>query len=101
MQENQISHSFSTNETNQRGYDALLQIGQFRKNAEEGRRLIENATPKSTRAVKKYSLKKLFWNGGMIGKQKSSTRALSLWSAIFFKIMTRTIYVRLKAKLQN
>ena len=50
----------------------------FWKNTEEGRTLIENATLKSTRAVKKYSLKKILWNGGMIGKQKSNTRALRL-----------------------
>ena len=48
------------------------------KNAEEGRKLIENGTPKSTIPLKKYSLKTFFWNGWMVGKQKSSTRALRI-----------------------
>ena len=46
------------------------------KNPEEDRKLIENGTPKSTIPLKKYSLKTIFWNGRMVGKQKSSTRAL-------------------------
>ena len=48
------------------------------KNTEEERRLIENGTPKSTIPLKKYSLKKFFSNGRMVGKQKSSTRALRI-----------------------
>ena len=48
------------------------------KNAEEERKLIDNGTPKSTIPLKKYSLKKFFWNGQMVGKQKSSTRALRI-----------------------
>ena len=40
--------------------------------------LIENGTLKSTIPLKKYSLKKVFWNGRMVGKQKSSTRALRI-----------------------
>ena len=39
------------------------------KNAEEDRKLIENGTPKSTILLKKYSLKKIFWNGRIVGKQ--------------------------------
>ena len=46
------------------------------KNPEEDRKLIENGTPKSTIPLKKYSLKTIFWNDRMVGKQKSSTRAL-------------------------
>ena len=46
--------------------------------AEEERRLIENGTPKSTIPMKKCSLEKVFWNGRMVGKQKSSTRALRI-----------------------
>ena len=48
------------------------------KNVEEERKLIENGTPKSTIPLKKYSLKKFFKNGRMVGKQKSSTRALRI-----------------------
>ena len=40
--------------------------------------LIENGTSKSTIPLKKYSLKNVFWNGRMVGKQKSSTRALRI-----------------------
>ena len=39
------------------------------KNAEEDRKLLENGTPKSTILLKKYSLKKFFWNGRIVGKQ--------------------------------
>ena len=45
------------------------------KNADEEKKLIEKATPKSTRAI---VLENFFWNGRMVGKQKSSTRALRL-----------------------
>ena len=48
------------------------------KYAEEERELIENGTSKSTIPLKKYSLKKFFWNPRMVGKQKSSTRALRI-----------------------
>ena len=48
------------------------------KNAEKERKLIANGTPKSTIPLKKYSLEKFFWNGRMVGKQKSSTRALRI-----------------------
>ena len=50
----------------------------FAKNAEKERKVIENGTPKSTIPLKKYSLEKFFWNGRMVGKQKSSTRALRI-----------------------
>ena len=40
------------------------------KNAEEERKLLESATPKSTQAVTKWSLK-IFGNGRMVGKNKS------------------------------
>ena len=60
----------------------------FRKptNAEEEGKLIENGTPNSTIPLKKYPLKKIYCNGRMVGKQKSSTRALRIhnwqvWSA--------------------
>ena len=43
---------------------------------EKERKLIENDTPKSTIPLIKYSLRKNFWKGRMVGKQKSSTRAL-------------------------
>ena len=46
------------------------------KNPEEDRKLIENGTPTSPIPLKKYSLKTIFWSGRMVGKQKSSTRAL-------------------------
>ena len=46
------------------------------KNPGEERKLVENGTPKATFPLKKYSLKKNFWNGRMVRKQKSSTRAL-------------------------
>ena len=45
-------------------------------------KLIENSSPKSTSAVKKYSLKKCFWNGRMVGTQKSSTRALRIQNCL-------------------
>ena len=48
--------------------------------AEKERRLIENGTPKSTIRLKKCSLEKVFWNDRMVGKQKSSTRALRIHS---------------------
>ena len=48
------------------------------KTAEEEKKLIENGTPKSTIPLKKYSLKNVFWNGRMVGKQKSSMRALRI-----------------------
>ena len=32
----------------------------------------------STIPLKKYSLKKIFWNGRLVGKQKSSIRALRI-----------------------
>ena len=48
------------------------------KNADEERKLIENGTPKSTIPLKKYYLKDVFWNGRMVGKQKSGARALRI-----------------------
>ena len=41
-------------------------------------KLIENGAPKSNIRLKKYSWKKFFWNGRMVGKQKCSTRALRI-----------------------
>ena len=52
------------------------------KNAEEEKKLIENATPKSIRAV---VLEFFFWNGRMVGKQKSSTQALRLHTQESFR----------------
>ena len=46
------------------------------KNPEEEWNLIENGTPKATIPLKKYSLKKKFWDSRMVREQKSSTRAL-------------------------
>ena len=46
------------------------------KNPEEEWKLIENGTPKATIPLKKYSLKKKFWDSRMVLEQKSSTRAL-------------------------
>ena len=41
--------------------------------------MIENGVPpKSTIPLKKYSLKIFFWDGRMVGKEKSSTRALRI-----------------------
>ena len=48
------------------------------KNAEEEKKLIKNATPKSTRAVKKVAFEEIFWNCRIVGKQKSSSRAMRL-----------------------
>ena len=39
------------------------------KNTEEERKLIENGTPESTIRLKKYSSKKFFWNGLMVGNK--------------------------------
>ena len=58
------------------------------KNPEEERKLIENGTPKSTIPLKKYSLKKFFWNGRMVGKQISSTRALRIYN---WKVLSTTL----------
>ena len=73
MQEHQISHVF-------RNFEDMVSCSRAfgrSKNAEEGRKLIENYTyPKSISAVKKYSLKTLFWDGRMVGKQKSSAQSL-------------------------
>ena len=86
MQENQISQVFRNLPVCERHYNHVLTEENmascsraFRKpkNAEE-RKLIENSSPKSTSAVKKLPLKKYFWNGRMVGKQKSSTRALRI-----------------------
>ena len=58
------------------------------KNAEGKRKLIENGSPKSTFPLKKYSLKKFFWNGRMVGKQISSTRALRIYN---WKVLSTTL----------
>ena len=68
----------STNDANRRGHSVLLQSFRKPKNAGEERKLIENGTPKSTIPFKKLPLKKILWNGRMVGKQKSSTRALRI-----------------------
>ena len=47
------------------------------KNAAKERKLIENGT-QSQLFTEKHSLKRFFWNGRMVGKQKSSTRALRI-----------------------
>ena len=44
---------FFINDTNQRGQGVMFQSFSEAKNAEEEKKLIKNATPKSTRAVKK------------------------------------------------
>ena len=46
---------------------ALLCLVTPPKNTEEERKLIENGTPESTIRLKKYSSKKFFWNGWMVG----------------------------------
>ena len=58
MQENQISHVFGTFLLLTED-DMASSSRAFRKpkNAEEGRNIIENAIPKSTRAVTKWSVK--------------------------------------------
>ena len=58
------------------------------KNAEKEGKVIENGTPKSTIPLKKYSLKKFFWNGRMVGKQISSTRALRIYN---WKVLSTTL----------
>ena len=58
------------------------------KNVEEEMKLIENGTPKSNIPLKKSSLKKVFWNGRMVGKQKSSTRALRIHS---WQVLSETL----------
>ena len=87
MQENQISQVFRNLPVCERHYNHVLTEENmascsraFRKpkNAEDERKLIENSSPKSTSAVKRLPLKKYFWNGRMVGKQKSSTRALRI-----------------------
>ena len=64
------------------------------KNAEEERKLIESGTPKSTIPLKKYSLRRFFWNGRMVCKQKSSTRALRIHN-------WQVLSVRLRANGRN
>ena len=68
----------SMNNTNQRGHSVLSLSFSKALKCKEERKLIENGTPKSTIPLKKYSLKKFFKNGRMVGKQKSSTRALRI-----------------------
>ena len=46
------------------------------KNAEEERNLIENAIPKSTRAVTKWTVK-IFLNGRMVGKTEIQQSSLA------------------------
>ena len=48
---------------------ALLCLVTPPKNAEEERKLIENGSPESTIRLKKYSSKKFFWNGWMVGNK--------------------------------
>ena len=48
---------------------ALLCLVTPPKNTEEERKLIENSTPESTIWLKKYSSKKCFWNGWMVGNK--------------------------------
>ena len=73
-------YKFSSLRTTLTEEDIVSCSRDFRKptNAEEERKLIENGTPTSTIPLKKYTLKKFFWNGRMVGEQKSSTRALSI-----------------------
>ena len=59
------------------------------KNAGEERKLVENGTPKSTIPLKKYSLRRFFWNGRMVGKQKSSTRALRIHNRQVLRVRQR------------
>ena len=72
----------STNNTNRRGHSVLFQSfsrDRKPKNTEEERwKLIKNGAPKSTIPLKTYSVETIFWNGRMVGKQKSSTRALRI-----------------------
>ena len=58
MQENQISHCFELNEEDMASSSRAFWKP---KNAEEERKLLESATPKSTQAVTKWSLKIREW----------------------------------------
>ena len=73
MQENQISHVFWTFlllSITEEDTTSHSRASQKPKNAEEQRNLIQNATPKSARAVTKWSLKVfLEWQNG--GKNKN------------------------------
>ena len=80
MQDNQISHVFrnfqsSANDTNRSSEHGVLFQSFSEASKCRGREGVNrNGTPKSTTStVKKQSLKKYFWNGRMVGKQKSST----------------------------
>ena len=68
----------STNATNRRGHGVLFQSFSeaWKCRGREEVQGIENCTPKSTIPLEKYSLKTIFWNGRLVGKQKSSTRVL-------------------------
>ena len=80
MYENQISPVFRNCPVTEE--DIAFCFRGFRKpqNAEEEGKLIENGTPKPSIPLKKYCLKKFFCNGRMVGKRKSSTRALRFHS---------------------